>query len=224
MKIRQSISNFFTTLKPMSWAQRLDHIWSYYRYHMLFGGVALLVAITLLSTLFIKDREVVFSGVFMNTDITAEAQTYLTDELLETVDGDPKNQTVDVSYSLFEDMESVGELELNYNRTMAVIAQIEEGSLDYMVMDMTALDYYATMDVFGDLRQLLPEAVLEQYTLVYAREEGSAEEIPVALEITDLDFVQKCTDAKARVFLAFPGNTGRAYTPEAFLNYLTNWS
>ena len=224
MKIKQSISKFFTTLKPMTWAQRLDHIWSYYKYHMLFGSVALLVAVAFLSTFFINDREVIFSGVFINTDITAEAQTYLTDELLEIMDADPKTQMVDVSYSLFEDMETVTELELNYNRTMAVISQIEARSLDYMVMDLSALDYYATQDVFGDLRQLLPKSVLDQYTLIYAREESSQEEIPVALEITDTNFVQKCTNAKARVFLAFPGNTDRAYTPEAFLKFLTNWS
>lgn len=224
MKIKQSVSKFFATLKPMTWAQRLDHIWSYYKYQMLFGGVTLLLVIAFLSTFFINNREVIFSGVFINTDITAQAQTYLTDELLEIMDGDPKSQMVDVTYSLFEDMETVGELELNYNRTVAVIAQIEARSLDYMVMDLTALDYYATQDVFGDLRQLLPEAVLEQYTLIYASEEGSSQEIPVALEITDLSFVQNCTNANARVFIAFPGNTGRAYTPEEFLKYLTNWS
>lgn len=224
MKIKQRISKFCNTLKPMTWAQRLDHIWSYYKYHMLIGGVCLLMTAALLSTFFINNREVVFSGVFINTDITAEAKTYLTDELLETMDGDPESQMVDVSYSLFEDMETVTELELNYNRTTAVIAQIEARSLDYMVMDLTALDYYATRDVFGDLRQLLPEAVLEQYTLIYAREEDSREEIPVALEITHTNFVQKCTNAEARVFLAFPGNTDRTYTPAEFLKYLTNWS
>lgn len=223
MKIKQSILKFYTTLKPMTWAQRLDHIWSYYKYYMLFGGVILLVAVAFLSTFFINTREVVFSGVFINTDITAEAQTYLTDELLESMDGDPKTQMVDISYSLFEDMETVRELELNYNRSMAVIAQIEAKSLDYMVMDMTALDYYATRDVFTDLREIIPEDVLDQYTLIYAREEGSQEEVPVALEITDTSFVQKCTNAKERVFLAFPGNTGRTYTPAEFLNYITNW-
>ena len=224
MKIKQGLIKCYNTLKPMTWAQRVDHIWTYYKYHMLFGGVIFLVALAFLSTFFINNGDVIFSGVFINTDITAEAQTYLTDDLLKTMDGDPKKQVVDVSYSLFEDMGSVRELELNYNRAVAVIAQVEAKSLDYMVMDLTALDYYATQNVFGDLRQLLPPEVLDQFTLIYAREESSTEEIPVALEITHTNFVIECTNATSRIFLAFPGNTGRAFTPADFLKYLTNWS
>ena len=45
-----------------------------------------------------------------------------------------------------------------------------------------------------------------------------------AIDITDLPFVKANMTSNDKVYIAFPGNTGRESKNEAFLQYLMNWT
>ena len=46
----------------------------------------------------------------------------------------------------------------------------------------------------------------------------------VAIDISDVPFVKKHIVSPDKVYIAFPGNTGRTERNAAFVEYLLNWS
>ena len=224
MNIKQSLQKFIMTLKPMTGKERVEHIWYHYKAHILFGLAILIFLIGLISPLLMKRYEILSSGVCINTDMTQMGVRYLTDDLVIQLNGDPQEQKAELNMSYFEDMNTTQQLDRNYSRAMAIMAQIDQNQLDYMIMDRTALDYYATQDIFEDLTKLLPQDILDQGTLIYGRAENETEEHPIAMVITDWSFVQNCVEHDKGVYIAFPGNTDREFTPEKIVEYLMNWS
>lgn len=55
-------------LRPMSWRSRLDHLWTYYRFHALAIIGTVLIIIFAIQGQILARQDVLISGSFINTD------------------------------------------------------------------------------------------------------------------------------------------------------------
>ena len=72
-------------LAGMSWKQKLDHLWTYYK-----GSLVVVLLVVMLGSLVTtavinKNTKTLMAGVSVNTNITDEALSYVKDEYLELV-------------------------------------------------------------------------------------------------------------------------------------------
>ena len=82
-------------MKDMTWKERLDYIWTYYNVHILITVVVCAVVIAFLSAVFAPKKQVVYSGMTVNINLTEEGEAYLKEQLFTAFGGtDPEKQEV----------------------------------------------------------------------------------------------------------------------------------
>lgn len=223
-KLRDGLARLRRDLAPMTFSEKIDHIARYYWPYAL----AVLLAAALLAGAVTgavnASREVLISGVVTNVAVRAEGFSYLSDGYFEHLNGKPGRQKVDVAYISFDALAQTQDVEANYSKALSVLAMISGGTLDYLILDRSALGFYITQDAFLDLRDFLTPDELETYAdaLVWAQPEGE-QAYPAAVDISELPFVRENIDAADGVFFALSGRTARLETCRDFWRYLADW-
>lgn len=223
-KLKENFRKFADTLRPMTFSQRVDHLWAYYKEHMLLSLVGLILVVGIVVSIFNAQIVVVFSGTMANVDLTAAGAQYLQEDLFAHLGGQ-SGQEVRLSATYFEELfSSVDRFDANYNAAMGPIAMVSAGSLDYMILDEVALKFYLSQDIFMDLRDFFSSEELHALSkrLVYFEvEDGSR--YPVAVHMEDMAFFKDCVDKKDAVFFALIANTSHEDTCRVFWEYLNAW-
>lgn len=223
-KLKQSFTKFIATLKPMTFRQRIDYIFTYYKEHMLLALIALIILVGVVVSLFNAQIEIIFSGTIANLDLTKDGAAYLREDLFDYFGGKP-GQEVRLSASYFDELfSSVDSFDYNYNAAMGVVAMVGAQSLDYMIMDEVALKFFLSQDIFMDLREFFTEeelAELESRLVYFELDDGSR--YPVAVHIEDTAYAKDCIDVKDAVFFAFIANAPHMDACHEFWDYLNAW-
>lgn len=221
-----NIQRFFAVLKPMSWKQRIAHIFSYYEELVFVLALILAVVIIVGVTVNKDDRQTIFGGAFANVDINQAGYDYLSDGVIALFEGDPETHRVDLSSTAFKEVERVSELDSSYNAAMKPIAKIEEGVLDYLVMNEDAMEFYMTQYALMDLTEVFTadELAAMEDDLIYIYLEVEAIRYPIAIEVTQLPFFQDCVDVSEPVFFGYTGSKEDREEYRAFWAYLNNWN
>lgn len=206
--LRQEWQKLNRDLKPMSWRQKLDHIWTYYKEYL---AVLLLIVFTvgmLITGVVNKSKQVIMAGVLCNVSISQQGHAFLTDGYFAMAGGVENKQVVTLDSLVFELTGDFGEVNQNYETAMAGMAMVSGQQVDYFLMDEYAMLYYLNQGMFLELEEFLTPEQLEQFgeDLVYLREESEEEKYAYALRITDLPFVKDCIRNKGEVYLAVAGN------------------
>lgn len=222
----QSTARFFEALRPMTWLERIDHIFSYYKELVFVVSVALIVCLALAISFSGNRAEVIFGGGFANVDIDREGYTYLTDGVMALYGGDPKKQKVELSSTAFREVTQASQLDYNYNAAMSLVAKIDDGTLDFLVMDEDAMKFYMTRYALMDLREVFTPGELAEMEddLVYIYLEVEQVRYPIAVDITALPFCQECVDVTVPVYFGFTGTGEEREQYRAFWRYLTDWT
>lgn len=224
-KLYRSCLKLIETLRPMSWKQRLDHIWSYYKEYILIALVVIILIAAIITSVVNAGVDVLFSGAFANVDVTADGMEYLQEDYFARLGGG-NGQEVRITATYFEDLfGSVEDFDYNYNSAMGIIAMVSVQSLDYMVMDEVAMKFYLSQDIFMDLSEFFTEDELAQLEdrLVYLEANDSDERYPVAVHIEKTAFAKDCLDQEEAVFFALIANTPRPEICRDFWEYLLAW-
>lgn len=223
-KLKQSFSKFIATLKPMTFRQRADYIWTYYKEHMLLTLVGLILVIGVIATICNAQIEIIFSGTVANLDLTKAGTSYLREDLFDHLGGE-KGQEIRLSATYFEELfSSVDAFDYNYNAAMGTVAMVSAQSLDYMIMDEVALKFYLSQDIFLDLREFFtPQELIELADRLVYFELDDASRYPVAIHIEDMAYAKDCIDEKNAVFFAFIANAPHMDDCRAFWEYLNAW-
>lgn len=206
--LRQEWQKLSRDLKPMSWRQKVDHIWTYYKEYLV---VVLLIVFTvgmLISGVINKSKKVIMGGVLCNVSISQEGYDFLTDGYFASAGGDEKKQAVTLDSLVFEMTADFNEVNENYDTALAGMAMVSGQQVDYFLMDEYAMLYYLNQGMFLELDTFLSPEQLERFSedLIYLREESEEEKYPYALRITDLPFVKDCVRNEGEVYLAVAGN------------------
>ena len=210
------------TLKPMTWKERFDHLWEYYRFTFLVVGAAIVLSIALIVDVVTTYQNVLFAGVGINVTVSDEGSAKLNGDMLEIYEGDPdKKDAVVLNVGTPASIEEEPNMTQVYAELMRVVSQISAKDLDYLLADKDGLDYFLGAEAGENLNLLVSEEymkVLEPY-IVWGTLEGETN-IPVAVSISHTEFAQYCKRKGEGLYLMFPGNTGRNERIEPFLRYI----
>ena len=193
-------------LKPMTPKEKLDHLWTYYK-GVVFGFLfAVLVVIMAVSAYINANKEIVVSGMLANVYMTQEGYNYLTEDYAELL-GCEGNQVVELIASNFVSLSDPTSAEDNSTAAQKLILQVASGTMDYAIIDNIAIEFYASQDVFSDLRTIFPAEMIaqweEQDMLYYIMvvpdgvdldnmeiDPETADRIPIGIKIQSLPLVQ----------------------------------
>lgn len=215
-------------LKPMTFSQKLEHLWSYYKEYLWIVLFVLIMLCLPVVTMVAQSREVLVSGMAVNVALTDEGIDYLTEDYMERLGGDEDKQVAELNYANFSSLEDPTSSEDNYSAMTILVARVSGGMLDYMLLDKFAMEYYIVQDVYLDLREFFTEEELAELgdRVITARQEDETEAWAVAVDITELDFVKDNIPLKNkedRVYFALSGSTPRPEMCRDVWEYIHAW-
>ena len=229
MKSRKSVTPTFRELledlKPMSFTQKVDHLWTYYKEYLLIVFLVVLVISVTVSSTINKSKEILFRGMMVNISMSQQGYNYLTQDYLEALGGDEAHQKVQMDYTNFTSLADPTSTEDNYSRSIVLLARVSGGLLDCALIDQLALEFYMNQEVFGDLSTLFSQQELDEMgdRVIYAMQEGETVRWPVAIDVTDLEFFQDTAPENEKIYLILSGNQPNLEACRNFWNYLHAW-
>ena len=223
-----ALREFIATLRPMSWRDRIDHIWTYYKEIILIGAVVIILLASILGNALKPRLEVRMSGYLANITLSEDGSAYLKEDYLSHLGGSADSQTVILHSTVFGGEGYLTNMEANYNAALAPVLQVTAREVDYMLLDEVALEFYLNKAFFMDLRQLLNEEELKQLELTYYQpvdidEKPVGESYPVAVDITGTAFAQGCAKDAKKVYFVAVANGPNKDDIRNFWEYLNSW-
>lgn len=156
--VQDEIHEQHLKLKNMTWKERFQYYWHYYKVHtiavILIGGFL----ISLIHDI-VTAKDYGFYGVLLNATVLSNEK--MQDAFAEYADIDTEK------YECFIDAESslshTQMTEFDMATTQRLIALVQTGDLDAAVFDSIIFNNYANNEVFLDLRTILTEEELAKY-------------------------------------------------------------
>ena len=248
-------SNFYkelvqlrTEMKPMSFKDKVDHIWTYYKEYIGLVALALFVTIGLITSMATANKNAVITGILVNITMDQEAHNYLSVDYADHLDED--TEKVKLESTSFYDLET-NPSEENYYASMIVINEVSAKMLDYMILDKLAMEFYTGQEVYLDLREFFTLEELQDFAkkdmLVFCLEEDTAAGLsqeqlydlqmksltpegkdidgcwPAAVKITDMDYIKNNVTNEDDIYFALAGSTEKTEEVRALWEYMKAW-
>jgi len=213
-------------IKPMTFPEKVDHIWTYYKEYICVIGLLLFVTVGLVSSMITNIlTETVISGAMVNITCTQEAYDYVSTDYEKHL-GLTGMRNVRLEYTYFQDMEANND-EKDYYAAMGIVAEVAAKKLDYLIMDKMSMVYYAGQEVYMDLSNVFTKEELDAFAqkdlLIYCMEEEEKIPWPAALKINDLPYIKENLTSQGDEYLAFAGSSSKLEEIRAFWEYLNAW-
>jgi hypothetical protein len=212
-RLKSHLRQLKADLGPMSWKDRMDHLWTYYKW---VAGLFILLLVFLnigVTAMISAKTEILLSGVGINIPVSEEGIACLSSEYLLRLEGH-KRQTVQYMNEVLDFDNPVLGQETSYSTVVKVSGLYTTGSLDYLLLDQKALDYYSTGDLFMDLNNLFSEEELAQLSI---SEIGG---VPMLMDLTGTWFADTYIADDGPYYLAFAQTTERTEACYNFWQYL----
>lgn len=215
-------------LKPMTFRQKLDHIWTYYKEYMFVAGMVLTVIVCGITLAINAGRHAYLNGILCNLSVSQEGHDYMV-ESYGLRHPEAQKDGVFLTSTIFEDPQTVSQVDSSYQAAMGVLGQIEAKMLDFIFMDEVGVAFFGSQEALLDLRDFLTEEEIAQWEdkFLYAQfeeDDGSmAEREPLALDVSELPFVKECFRTEDKVYLAIAGNLPRPEQTRQFWEDLLAW-
>lgn len=227
-------------LKPMTFWEKVDHLWSYYKEFLLIAVVLGLLVAAGISGYINANKDYLFNGMMVNISMSQEGYRYLTDDMLERLGtGDP-NETIMMDYTNFTDLADPTSTEDNYNASLLFIARVSGGILDCALLDQMAFEFYLTQEAYGDWSTFFTQAELDAMgdKVIYAMQaedevaktedavEDDGEEYvrwAAAIDVSDLPFFKEHAPKNEEIYLVLSGNQPDLEAVRAFWDHIHQW-
>ena len=213
-------------MKPMTWKQRVDHIWTYYKEYIGLFALLAFVLTGLISSAFQAQKEPVITGILVNVTMEQQGYSYLSTDYARYRQVTEDKEVV-LENTEFSNIE-VNLSEENYYAAMTVLAEVSAKRLDYMLLDKTAMAFYAGQEVYMDLSKVLTQEELayfeENKLLIYCQEEGQTTAWPAAVKINDLAFAKDNITTKGDIYFAVAGSSEKLEELRAMWEYINAWT
>ncbi len=134
---------------------KLSYIWDYYKLYIIGIPLALLLLLYVLSA-FSGSGDIPFSVYFINQEILIEEGEALEEALRNTdiLSATAEDVYVDTSLTITPEQP-------DFDSQMSFTASISGHTIDIMIGDDVFFNYYASMKVFADLNEFLPQDLYE---------------------------------------------------------------
>lgn len=160
-RIRQEWASF----KALSLKKKLEHIWIYYKWHLLAGAAVVCLLVSLAGVVANNSKETLISGCFINNSTSAEGYAHLTEGYWEYCGADSGQKTELVSGRTIH-FDAEGLSQEDAAAFMTVTCMIAAGTLDYIITDLDSMDDFVEQEVVLDLRELLSAEALARWDTV----------------------------------------------------------
>lgn len=212
------------TLAPMTYKEKLQHLWAYYKWLLVvFLCFVMLISVVLTSC---NNRQinVIVGGVAVNMDISDAGEEYLTNGYKAYTGSESDKDRASLGYMTLDSVETSVSSD-NYVALQSVLALVAGKDLDYLITNEEAFLILLKQEIFADLRNVYTEEELETMgeAVVYYQEQGSSKKTPVAIDIRNTPFIQENTTADGMVYFIFIANSERTEQTKDLLEYLKDW-
>lgn len=225
-KVYLGFKKLFSDLKPMTFKERCDHMWTYYKEYLLILVFLFMAVGLVVSVLEARNKDVLVAGMIVNVSVEQRGMNYLTKDYAAYLGATSKNQVAEVDYTSFGDPLDPENGTNSYYASQILPSRVAGEMLDYMILDKFAMEFYIPQEVYADLSQFFTEeelaALAEENRVIYAMQEGDTERWPIAIDITDLPFVKDMIGAE-KVYFALSGNSPRPDMCRHVWQYLHDW-
>lgn len=238
-KIIPTLKELKEDLKGMTFAEKVDHLWTYYKEVLLVIGLVALLVFATVSSIQNLSKNIVSTGVYANITMTPAGMRYMKDGFAEHLGVDNIDDVVEVNYTNFSSLVDPGSSENNYTAAQVLVSLVTAGRMDYALLDKLALEFYITQEVFLDLREFFTPEQLQELEdkdmLVYLQpgeldENGKTiedslieeERYPIAVKLKDTQF---CKDAMygKDVYFCVGGHDPNLENTRKLWDYMMNW-
>ena len=149
-------------MKGMSFSQKLDHLWTYYRFHILGLVLFLVIAGAILHAAFGPHRETVFSVMLVDAggDEAVVAETF--DSFLSSLDLDEKTQAASYTTASVLGDNGVQSLQM-------LVMNVISGEVDAFFCRRDVANYLLKSGALCDLQEIMPQEVMAAWAdrLIY---------------------------------------------------------
>ena len=249
-KFGKEVISLRDEMKPMTWKQRVDHIWTYYKEYIGLIALLLFISIGLISSMITgsERRNTVVTGIMVNIVIDQDGMNYLSTDYANHLG--VKEEKISLEYTSFYDLET-NPSEENYYASMIVVNEVSAKMLDYMILDKLGMEFYTGQEVYLDLREFFTLEELKAFAaenrLVFCLEEDTAaglseEELyalqlqvlepsgaditgcwPAAVKISDLAYIKDNVTTDSDIYFALAGSTEKIEEVRSVWNYMNAW-
>ena len=212
-RLKSHLRQLKADLGPMSWRERMDHLWTYYKW---VAGLLILLLVFLnigITAMISSKTEILLSGIGINIPVTEEGVTCLSDEYLLRLGGG-KRRTVQYMNEVLDFDNPVLGQETSYSTIVKVTGLLTTGSLDYLLLDQKALDYYYSGDLFLDLNEIFSEEELAQLAVL------EINGVPMLIDLAGTWFADTYITDSGPYYLAFVHTSERTEACYNFWQYL----
>lgn len=172
-------------LSKLHGKKKLQHIWAYYKLHLVILGIFLYVIAYSLYGHFTY-KETVLSAAFVNVSVGEELQTKLDADFLGSLNLRASKNKLDMYTGLYLTDDEMNEYhEYTYASRMKILASIGGESLDVAFMNKEAFDAFSQNGYLCDLEELLPQ----ENPALYERMKPYLTDNIVILEDNSIDMV-----------------------------------
>ena len=222
MKLKEYFAQLKIDLKPMTFTEKVDHIWSYNKELILITAGMLVLVIGLLVA-FIQKPDVVFCGYLINAEVNDEGRAYLSSGYGNVIGVTGKQEAQLLTGFFNTNITSAGEANESTWAQMSALCQ--ERELDYVMADEATIKALTLTEMTMDLSTFFTEeefAALQDKILYVELEDGT--KIPCAVKINDTKFYKDCISYYKDLYICFICNTRNVDRCHEFWEYLNNWS
>lgn len=221
-KLQQSFRDEKKKLSGMTWMERFDYLWTYYKIWLLvLAGVVFIIY--LIGTIIYRSTFDTALGIAVINDssYSSERMEPWKEELHEELELGPKEE-INLEYNLsisFSEMAS----ELEYASMAKISALIASKSIDVMIMDESAAKNYAASNAFKDLSEYLPAelySMLEEEGMITSFAGESGEELPCLIRLNAGRMEALAGIQMNPVYLGVMNNSERQERTLEFIEYL----
>ena len=138
-RVTPTFRELMEDLKPMTFWQKVDHLWSYYKEVLLVVLLVGILSAAVVSGYINANRQYLFKGMMINISMSQEGYRYMTDDLLAKLGDGSKNQAVQMDYTNFTNLADPTNSEDNYASSFLFMARVSGQMLDCAIMDKLAL-------------------------------------------------------------------------------------
>lgn len=142
-------------LAPMTWKQRWEYIWEYYKLALIAAAVLIVFTVSMVRSSLYQQKKLLISGIFINTTTTEEGYTFVKEDYWAHcgADSETRSELIEVRNIAYNAEQPTA---MDANAVMTVDAMIAVGDLDYIICDRTAAEFYGRQEYCHDLAQKLP--------------------------------------------------------------------
>lgn len=215
MDITGGMKKLKADLKNMTWKQRWEHLWTYYRWVIIVAVMTVMIISVIVSCIINLNTNTLIAGTCINVELSETGKGVLTEDFKAQYGTGVKYEEAPLTQVYLDDFETTKNYQDNYYTLMSLLSLCSAQELDYIIADQVGMENMLKQEAYMDLSTFFTADELatlgDKVIMARSSEEEEDESVPVAVDITELPFVQEFANLSEneKVYFAVIQNTTR---------------